>query len=110
VRRRPLKSYWSAFHFYGFTEQATLTVFLATIKKKRPVIFFPGGPDEGLFRFRFVTLRPDKFFGYRREMVGGLLVLIADGAKTRDATGAGAVITPVVRGGFARPDSTGRWL
>ena len=67
-------SYWSALHFYGFTEQVPLTVFVATTKKKRLVSF------QG-FQFRFVTVRPHKFFGYRRERVGELPVLIADEAK-----------------------------
>jgi predicted transcriptional regulator of viral defense system len=67
-------SYWSALHLYGFTEQVPLTAFVATTKKKRPVSFHG-------FRFRFVTVQPDKFFGYRREMVGELPVLIADEAK-----------------------------
>jgi len=68
-------SYWSALHFYGFTEQVPLTVFVVTTKKKRPVSF------RGL-HFRFVTVQPHKFFGYRRETVGELPVLIADEAKT----------------------------
>jgi predicted transcriptional regulator of viral defense system len=68
-------SYWSALHFYGFTEQVPLTVFAATTHKKRPVDFHG-------FRFRFVTVQPHKFFGYRREAVGGLPVLIADEAKS----------------------------
>ena len=68
-------TYWSALHYYGFTEQAPLTVFAATTKKKRPV-------DFGGFRFRFVTVQPHKFFGYRREDVGRLPVLIADEAKS----------------------------
>lgn len=67
-------SFWSALHFYGFTEQVPLTTFVATTKKKRPVTF------RGL-RFRFVTLKPQKFFGYRREMVDDLPVLIADETK-----------------------------
>lgn len=67
-------SFWSALHYYGFTEQVPLTVFVATTKKKSPVEF--AGQ-----RFRFVTLQPHKFFGYRREQVGGLPVLIADEAK-----------------------------
>jgi predicted transcriptional regulator of viral defense system len=67
-------SYWSALHFYGFTEQVPLTTFVATTKKKRPVSFRN-------FRFRFVTLQRHKFFGYRREMVGDLPVVIADEAK-----------------------------
>ena len=67
-------SFWSALHFYGFTEQVPLTTFVATTKKKRPVTFRD-------FRFRFVTLKPQKFFGYRREMMDDLPVLIADEAK-----------------------------
>ena len=56
-------SFWSALHYYGFTEQAPLTIFVATTKKKRPVVF------RGQ-RFRFVTVLPRKLFGYRRETVG----------------------------------------
>lgn len=67
-------SYWSALHYYGFTEQVPLTVFVATTKKKRPVAYRD-------FRFRFVTVKPDKFFGYRREMLGDLPVVVADEAK-----------------------------
>jgi len=73
-------SYWSALHFYGFTEQVPLTTFVATTKKKRPAEF------RG-FRFRFVTIQPRKFFGYRREAVGGLPVLIADEAKALETLG-----------------------
>ena len=67
-------SYWSALHSYGFTEQVPLTVYVATTRKKAPVAY--AGQ-----RFRFVTVQPRKFFGYRREQVGGLPVLIADEAK-----------------------------
>lgn len=67
-------SYWSALHFYGFTEQVPLTTFVATTKKKRPVTYRD-------FRFRFVTVKPSKFFGYRREMLGDLPVVVADEAK-----------------------------
>ena len=68
-------SYWSALHFHGFTTQVPREVFCATTKKKRPVTF------RGQ-TFRYVTLHPRKFFGYRRETLGGLPVLIADEAKT----------------------------
>lgn len=67
-------SFWSALHFYGFTEQAPLTVFVATTKKKQPVVFRNQ-------RFRFITVQPRKLFGYRRETVSGLPVLLADEAK-----------------------------
>lgn len=67
-------SFWSALHYYGFTEQAPLTVFVATTRKKQPVTF----RDQ---RFRFITVQPRKLFGYRRELVGSLPALIADEAK-----------------------------
>ena len=67
-------SYWSALHFYGFTEQVPLTTFVATTKKKRPVRFRD-------YRFRFVTIKPGKFFGYQRELVGDLPTIVADEAK-----------------------------
>jgi len=71
-------SYWSALHYYSFTEQVPLTVLVATTKKKRPVTYRD-------FRFRFVTVKPDKFFGYRREMLGDLPVVVADEAKAVEA-------------------------
>lgn len=67
-------SFWSALHYYGFTEQVPRTIFVATTKKKRPLVF----RDT---RFRFVTVQPRKLFGYRREIIGGLPVLMADEAK-----------------------------
>lgn len=67
-------SYWSALHYCGFTTQVPQTVFCATTKKKRPMTF-------NRQTFRYVTLQPRKFFGYRREKIGGLPVVIADEAK-----------------------------
>ncbi len=68
-------SYWSALHYHGMTEQVPHTVFVATTRKKRPLAF------QG-HRFRYVTIKPDKFFGYRRESVGDLPVVVADPEKT----------------------------
>jgi predicted transcriptional regulator of viral defense system len=67
-------SYWSALHHYGFTEQVPHTIFVATTRKKRPILF--RGQE-----FRYVAIKPYKFFGYRRERIGELPVLIADEAK-----------------------------
>jgi len=67
-------SYWSALHLYGFTEQAPQTTFVATTRKKAPLLFRQQ-------RYQFVTLLPHKFFGYRRETVGDLPVVVADEAK-----------------------------
>jgi predicted transcriptional regulator of viral defense system len=68
-------SFWSALHFHGLTEQVPLTVFLATTRRKTEKDF------RGT-RFVFVTLKPENFFGYRREVLDDLPVLIADTAKT----------------------------
>jgi len=67
-------SYWSALHHYGFTEQVPLATFVATTRKKRPVSY------RG-FRLHFVAVKPHKFFGYRRERVGDLPIVVADEAK-----------------------------
>ncbi|HNS52671.1 MAG TPA: type IV toxin-antitoxin system AbiEi family antitoxin [Anaerolineae bacterium] len=67
-------SYWSALHHYGFTEQVPLTTFVATTRQKDPVSY------RGL-RFHFVAIKPSKFFGYRREDVGALPIVVADEAK-----------------------------
>lgn len=67
-------SYWPALHYYGLTEQVPRTVFVATTRKKRPVTF-------QTHHFRYVTLKPAKFFGYRRETVGDLPVVLADKEK-----------------------------
>jgi predicted transcriptional regulator of viral defense system len=68
-------SFWSALHFYGLTEQVPLTVFLATTRRKSEREF------RGT-RFVFVTLKPEAFFGYRREVMDDLPVLVADTSKT----------------------------
>ncbi|MBP7962020.1 MAG: hypothetical protein KBG20_05455 [Caldilineaceae bacterium] len=68
-------SYWSALHFHGLTEQVPHTVFVATTRKKRPVEF------QG-HRFRYVTVKPSKFFGYQREVIGDLPVMVADLEKS----------------------------
>ncbi|MDI6768591.1 MAG: type IV toxin-antitoxin system AbiEi family antitoxin [Anaerolineales bacterium] len=67
-------SFWSALHFHGFTDQAPRTVFVATSRQKREVLF------RGM-AFKFVRLKPEAFFGYRRETLAGLPVVIADRSK-----------------------------
>ncbi|MCX7706937.1 MAG: hypothetical protein N2204_02890 [Anaerolineae bacterium] len=67
-------SFWSALHFYGLTEQAPRTVFVAVTRQKRPLAF------QGT-TFRFVRLAPHMFFGYRREMLADLPLTVADEAK-----------------------------
>jgi predicted transcriptional regulator of viral defense system len=67
-------SYWSALHYYGLTEQVPRTTFVATTKKKQPVTYRD-------LHFQFVSVKPHKFFGYRRERLGDLPVVVADEAK-----------------------------
>lgn len=68
-------SFWSALHFYGMTEQVPRTIFVAATRKKTEVRF------QGGYVFQYVHLKPAKFFGYHREMIDELPVLIADREK-----------------------------
>lgn len=68
-------SFWSALHFYGFTEQVPRTLLIATTRRKTEVRF------EGGYVFQYIHLKPTKFFGYHRERVDELAVLIADREK-----------------------------
>jgi predicted transcriptional regulator of viral defense system len=68
-------SYWTALHFYGWTEQPSRTVFVATTKLKKPVTV------SGV-TFKFVNLRPQRFFGYTSSNLDGRKVIIADPEKT----------------------------
>ena len=67
-------SFWSALHFHGFTKQVPHTVFVVTTHRKKGVTFRD-------MHFQFITLKPQHFFGYRREMLAELPVVIADEAK-----------------------------
>jgi predicted transcriptional regulator of viral defense system len=68
-------SFWSALHFHGFTEQAPLTTFVATTRRKKEITFRE-------INYKFVTLKPEAFFGYRREMLAELPVVVADEPKS----------------------------
>lgn len=68
-------SYWSALHFYGFTEQVPRTLFVATTHRKTEVHYAEG------YVYHYIHLKPAKFFGYHREMIDELPVLIAEREK-----------------------------
>lgn len=68
-------SYWTALDFYGWTEQPSLTVFIASTKLKRPVEL------KGT-TFKFVKLPPERFFGFDEQWVVNQKVKIADREKT----------------------------
>jgi len=67
-------SYWSALHFHGLTEQVPRTIFVVTTRKRKPL-------DFNGARLVFVRVAPYKFFGYQREMIGDLPVLVAEVEK-----------------------------
>lgn len=67
-------SFWSALHFHGLTEQVPQRVFVAVTRSKRPRLF------NGV-TYQFVCLPPHRFFGYQRESLGGLPVVVANEAK-----------------------------
>ncbi len=67
-------SFWSALHYHGFTEQAPRSVLVATTRRKKELTFRET-------RFKFVILKPKAFFGYQREMLADLPVIVADQSK-----------------------------
>ncbi len=68
-------SYWTALSFYGWTEQPSKTIFVATTKLKRPVKL------QGI-TIKFVKLKPVKFFGFEDRWVGNQKVSVASREKT----------------------------
>lgn len=68
-------SYWTALHNHSLTTQVPQAVFCATTRRKKPLTF----RDQV---FRYVTVRPSKFFGFERVTQAGLPVQMADLAKT----------------------------
>jgi len=64
-------SFWSALNYYGLTEQVPKTVFVVTTKKRKKMIFNDS-------QFIFVKVLPSRFFGYRKVVIGGFPVLMAD--------------------------------
>ncbi len=67
-------SFWSALHYYGWTEQAPRLVLVATARVS-------GRRSVGAFVFRFVKLRPSRFFGYTAVRDGELEFPIAEPEK-----------------------------
>ncbi len=67
-------SYATANHFYGFSPQVPATVYVATTKTKRPTEI------RGV-EYRFVSLKPSKFFGYQKARVYTAEVMMAEPEK-----------------------------
>jgi len=70
-------SYWSALHYYGFTEQIPGTVFVQTpARKKKNTMEIFG------INYQIVRVKEDKFFGIRKEWIEETHVSISDKEKT----------------------------
>lgn len=68
-------SFRSALHHYGFTEQVPFTIYAVATKRKR-TLFFEN------FAYRYTTFSRHKFFGYERQTIGELPVLMAEKEKS----------------------------
>jgi predicted transcriptional regulator of viral defense system len=67
-------SYITALNHFGLTEQVPFTIFVASTIRHNPIRF-------GQYTFRYVHLKPSKFFGYSKYMEGDLPALMAEPEK-----------------------------
>ena len=67
-------SYWSALNYYGFTEQVSKTVFVATIKRKREMNLLG-------IKIKFITINKNKLFGFKKTLIDNRPVNIAEKEK-----------------------------
>jgi len=91
-------AYATALHYYGYTERSPDPVIVATTRRKNPVTI------DGL-TYRFVTLRPYKFFGYEMISLLGSNVHMAE----REKAIADGFDHPKLVGGVLEP-AKGLWF
>ena len=82
-------SRWSALHYHGLTEQVPREVFVLTTTEssvpriRRSEARLPrGGYQVGDTRYRFVQVRPERFFGAHKVWIGDAQVSITDVERT----------------------------
>ena len=82
-------SHWSALHYHGLTEQVPREVFvLTTTERSVPRVRRSeakpprGGYPVGDTTYRFVQVRPERFFGVQKVWVGDARVSITDVERT----------------------------
>jgi len=70
-------AYWSALHYWNLTEQVPRTVFIQTTARR-------GSSQETILgvRYRFVNIKPDRYFGIRQQTRDGMFFGITDQEKT----------------------------
>jgi len=67
-------SYRAALSYYGLTEQLPHYVYVATTQRKREKVIQD-------YTLKFIRMKPDKFFGYKTEMIDGQEVMVAESEK-----------------------------
>jgi len=67
-------AFWSALHYYGWTDQAPRVVFVANTRRS-------GRRQVGAFGFQLVRLARHRFFGYRTAREGSLEFPVAEPEK-----------------------------
>jgi predicted transcriptional regulator of viral defense system len=70
-------SYWSALHYYGFTEQIPSTVFMQTTSRKKHQNI-----DVFGVRYKIIRVMENKFFGIDRVWFNDFQISISDREKT----------------------------
>lgn len=82
-------AFWSALNYWGMTEQAPRTVFVATTKRKRDLTY-------GSVEFEFVTLARKRFFGFVEEKANAGKFNIS----SREKTVVDCLLHPMYSGGL----------
>lgn len=67
-------AYATALHYYGYSERQPRPVWIATTRRKQPVMV-------NSVPYRFITLEPHKFFGYATEPLLGSAIQVAEREK-----------------------------
>jgi len=70
-------AYWSALNYHGLTEQIPTTVFIQTTARKKSSQIEVFGVN-----YRIVRVKPEKFFGLKKEWIEETPVTITDREKT----------------------------
>ena len=70
-------SYWSALHYYGFTEQIPSTVFMQTTSRKKTLNMEVFG-----VRYKIIRVTEKKFFGIDKVWFNDVQIFISDREKT----------------------------
>ena len=82
-------SHWSALHYHGLSEQVPKEVFVLTTTessvprtRRTTAKLHRGGYPVGGVTYRFVQVRPERFFGAQKVWIGDARVTITDVERT----------------------------